>query len=142
MRPCLLIAALLLGCPPASDDDSVAVDCQDLASTAMDPSVTIVAPTNPYSTQGTENISWIVEVEDEDTEPADLTMRLYDTMDISPVDIDADVPAPDSSGRVEFVLAASLLGPGAHPLHMEATDPDGCYGEAQVVVCIDRQTCP
>ncbi len=134
--------ALLLGCPPTADDDSVVLDCQELASTAEKPEVTIVAPTNPYSTTADDNISWIVTAVDPDSDVTELSWRMYDTIEINPEDVAVTIPATDGDGRTEFVMSAALLSEGAHPLHVEATDPDGCFAEEQVVVCVDTVTCP
>lgn len=143
MKHIVLLLALcsLVGCSNGGDDDA-ALDCSDVYSTAEDPTVTITTPSNPHEVDSGGTINWSVLVEDPDSDVQDITLMMEDTIDVTPVEVDVEMPNPGSDGVSAFVMEASILGAGNHPLRVTATDPDGCTGDEQVVVCVDAGACP
>lgn len=125
-----------------ADDDDAVLPCEDLASTAQDPVVTVVLPSNPHDAGDDPTVNWSVAVLDADTDPGDLVLSMEDTIDVTPVDVEIELPGLDAAGEASFVMQTSVLGAGSHPLRLIATDPQGCTGTEQVVVCVETASCP
>ncbi len=141
----LLCAAplLLSGCvTPVNGSGPYVDECSDAAGATRAPEVEITSPDNAEAFASSSSINWVISLSDEDSELSELEVELLDYSSGTPEDIDVSVPSADSSGRITFSMAASLLASGQNPVRARATDPDGCFGEDDVLVCIDQDTCP
>ncbi|MBJ95411.1 MAG: hypothetical protein CMP23_13190 [Rickettsiales bacterium] len=139
----LLVSALLPACGGGEEPLGPYVDeCSSGAGATRPPEVRITSPGNAEAFASSDAISWVIELSDEDTELDALVVELLDYSSGTPAEVDAQIPGPDGSGRVNFMIEASLLSPGQNPVRARATDPDGCFGEDDVLVCIDQSTCP
>ena len=139
----LIVAAALLLCACAGTGVGPYVDeCSDAAGATHAPLVDITSPDNAEAFASSDSISWVISVTDEDTDVSDLQVELVDYSSGTPEDIDVSVPSPDSYGRITFSMSAALLSAGQNPVRARATDPDDCFGEDDVLVCVDQDTCP
>jgi len=139
----LLALSLLTGCP-VDDDDDAAQDSCDLLAGDVSPEVVIQDPSNSLMADADEAINWIVHIEDEDSEVTDIELEAMDMSNGTEVPIDFDVPSPEDDGRAVFPMPAGTLDSGVVTVRIRATDPLGCTGDDQVVLCIDvsEQSCP
>jgi len=137
---CLLLVAC--GSDPGPGPGPYVDECSDAAGATRPPEVEITSPGNAEAFESSNSINWVISVSDDDTDVGDLEVELLDYSSGTPEDIDISVPNPDSDGRVTFSMAASLLTEGQNPIRARATDPDDCFGEDDVLVCIDQDTCP
>ena len=133
----LLSLVLLTACSTGpGDDDDASTDCNLMAGDES-PTLTILDPNNGHMTGEGDAINWLIDVEDADSDVATLELHALDLSDGTPQDIDHSLPNPDDSGRAEFTLSGDTLGTGVVVVRIEATDPTGCTGDDQVVLCID-----
>ncbi len=139
----LLALFLLAGCPVDDDDDAAPDSCDLLAGDAI-PEVVIQDPSNSLMIDPGEAINWIVRIEDEDSEVTDIELEAMDMSNGTEVPIDFDLPFPSDDGRAVFPMPAGTLDSGIVTVRIRATDPIGCTGDDQVVLCIDisEQSCP
>ncbi len=140
----LFVVPLLLGgcAGPATGSGPYVDECSDAAGATRAPEVEITSPDNAEAFASSNSSNWVISVSDEDSELSELEVELLDYSSGTPEDIDVAVPSADSSGRITFSMAASLLSAGQNPVRARATDPDNCFGEDDVLVCIDQDTCP
>jgi hypothetical protein len=141
----LLMTAAVGGCPSGTqgDDDGPFVnECSDEVGATRPPEVEIVDPGETHEAAADEAINWVVQVADEDTELGELLLVARDYRSGVPEDVDVEVPSPDGNGRSSFAMPAGTLDEGRHPIRIRATDPDDCYGEDDVLVCVETESCP
>jgi len=139
-----LAAPLVLsGCGAGEPGAGPYVDeCSTSAGATRPPMVEITSPDNAEAFASSNSINWVISVSDEDSELGDLQIELLDYSSGVPEDIDVAVPSPDSNGRIAFSMSAGLLAAGQNPIRARATDPDNCFGDDDVLVCVDQDTCP
>ncbi len=137
---CLLLVAC--GTDPGPGTGPYVNECSDFAGATRPPVVEITSPGNAEAFDSSNSINWVISVSDPDTDVTELVVELIDYTSGTPEDIDISVPGPDSDGRVTFSMPASLLTGGQNPIRARATDPDDCFGEDDVLVCVDQDTCP
>jgi hypothetical protein len=144
IAPLVVLAPLYLTASCAGDPgaDPWIDECSNAVGATRAPELTITSPDSAESFDSSSDISWVLAISDEDTDVALLQVELLDYSSGGPEDIDVAVPSPDSEGRVVFSMPAALLTSGQNPITARATDPDGCQGEDDVLVCIDQATCP
>jgi hypothetical protein len=136
------VTSLLVACTSTSEPGPYVDECSSAAGATRTPEVTITSPANAEAFTSNDTINWVISVSDEDTDLADLEVELLDYSSGSPEDIDVDLPAADSDGRISFSMDASLLASGQNPVRARATDPDGCFKDDDVLICIDQTSCP
>jgi hypothetical protein len=141
---CTLVSGLLVlaACGGDPQQGPYVDECSGSAGATHAPIVSIRSPGSATAFEADEAIDWVVEVSDEDTELTELTLELLDYQSGAPQTVDLVVPGPDSSGQSQFTLPGGSLEAGLHPLHVRATDPDGCSANDDVLVCIDQTSCP
>jgi hypothetical protein len=140
VRPLILVAALisLSGCASPQGNDDDATDTCDLLAGDAQPAVFIDEPNNGDMDEESDAINWLVRIEDEDSEVTAISLVALDvTAGGAPQDIDFDLPTPNGAGQAAFTLSGDTLGSGVIVVRIEATDPSGCKGDDQVVLCID-----
>ena len=139
-----LIAGLLVLAACGEDDSHgpYVDECSGDAGATHSPSVSIRNPGSSSAFSSSEDIDWLVEISDEDTELAEIILELLDYESGQPEPLDLVIPNPDATGEARFTLPGGNLDPGLHPLHVKATDPDGCSARDDVLVCIDQTSCP
>jgi hypothetical protein len=137
----LLMLIALVCCLPAcgsseGNDDDNSGPCNLLAGDAQ-PEVFIDAPDNGDLVSQDDAINWLVRVQDEDSDIAEVSLLALDLSTGTPSAIDFDLPAPDEDGVSTFTLSGDILGSGVIVVRIEATDGAGCKGDDGVVLCID-----
>ncbi len=137
-----LATSFLVACGGEPGPGPYVDECSSAAGATRPPEVTITSPGNAEPFASSDSINWVISVSDEDTALDDLEVELLDYSSGSPETIDVTVPAADSDGRISFSTDASILSSGQNPVRARATDPDGCFGEDDVLICIDQDTCP
>ena len=134
------LGSLLIGCPPAQDDDDVVQGCNPVAGDAA-PTVVIQDPVNSLELAADDSVQWVVQVDDEDSDVADVTLYAVDMSAGTEQDLaggDFDIPSPDGNGRVDFYMPQpDTIGTGVVTIRIWAEDSIGCAGNDQVVLCID-----
>ena len=133
----MLTLPILVGCPPATDDDDTGAECTNFSGHEK-PVVTIESPEDRASFTVGDSLNFIVIVTDGDSDVTLMEMVAEDTINNSAELIDVDVPAPDSDGRSAFSMDYADLGQGAHTVRISATDTDGCKEDDSVAVCLDE----
>jgi len=132
----------LVACTGTSEPGPYVDECSSSAGATRPPEIAITSPENAEAFTSSDTINWVISVSDEDTDLADLEVELLDYSSGSPEEIDVDLPAADSDGRISFSMDAGLLASGQNPVRARATDPDGCFKDDDVLICIDQATCP
>jgi hypothetical protein len=138
-----LATSVLVACGGEPGTGPYVDECSNAAGATRRPEVTITSPGNAEPFDSSDSINWVISVSDEDTALDDLEVELLDYSTAGyPETIDVTVPGADSDGRISFSIDASILASGQNPVRARATDPDGCFGEDDVLICIDQATCP
>ena len=138
----LIAALLLVACSDEPGPSPYVDECSDAAGATRPPEVTITSPGNAEAFASNDSINWVLTISDADTDLFDLEVELLDYSSGSPNSLSVNLPAADGAGRISFSIDANLLAAGQNPVRARATDPDGCFGEDDVLICIDQASCP
>jgi hypothetical protein len=140
-----LLLLPLIGCPSTgtSDDDDTGSsgDCSDLEAAQNPPEVTLTAPPQSEIYTAGDSIPVLGTVTDEDTDPGDLSLELLEVINVTPEDIDIDLPDVGNDDSISFSIPAGTLEQGQHVIRLRVTDPDGCQGTDDRFFCIDTADC-
>ncbi len=106
--------------------------CSDfvLYSIGEPPTARIDEPADGLTVDEGESVTFDGEVDDNDTDPLDLSVTWA-----SDLDGDLDSSVPDSGGTVGFTTNA--LSPGVHTITLTATDEDGLYGVDSQILTVN-----